>query len=96
MEGRGEIAVVAHSEGEFDVIALRDDGPGVDPEAKELVFEPLYTTKAKGTGLGLPICRQIVERHGGSIELAEPRAPGARMVVHLPRSKARMKEQEAG
>ena len=96
MEGRGEIAVVAHSEGDFDVIALQDDGPGIDPEAKELVFEPLYTTKAKGTGLGLPICRQIVERHGGSIELAKPRGPGARMVIHLPRSKARTKEQEAG
>ena len=65
-------------------------------EAKKLVFEPLHTTKAKGTGLGLPICRQIVERHGGSIELAEPREPGARMVIHLPRGKTTMTDQEAG
>ena len=48
---------------------MRDDGPGIPAEARYRIFEALFTTKAKGSGLGLALCRRIVEAHGGSIDL---------------------------
>jgi two-component system sensor histidine kinase HydH len=64
-------------------LRVRDDGPGVPAEARYRIFEALFTTKAKGSGLGLALCRRILEAHGGSIELeATPR--GASFVLALP------------
>ncbi|HXX81374.1 MAG TPA: PAS domain S-box protein, partial [Thermodesulfovibrionales bacterium] len=48
-------------------ITVKDDGAGITADALERIFEPFYTTKKEGTGLGLPICRKIMEAHGGSI-----------------------------
>ena len=50
-------------------IRVRDDGPGVPVEARHRIFEALYTTKARGNGLGLALCRRIIDAHGGSIDL---------------------------
>jgi PAS domain S-box-containing protein len=85
MDGGGAIEVEAQREPGFDVILLRDSGPGVPAAARSRLFEPLFTTKAKGTGLGLAICRQIVERHGGTIVLDETERPGAAFRIRLPR-----------
>jgi C4-dicarboxylate-specific signal transduction histidine kinase len=49
------------------IVSMRDTGPGLDPELKETVFDPFFTTKREGTGMGLSICRKIVEAHGGRI-----------------------------
>jgi PAS domain S-box-containing protein len=81
----GEIVVEACSDGAFDTITLRDNGPGIPNEQRHRVFEPLFTTKAKGTGLGLAICRQIVQQHGGTIELVDHDRPGAAFRIRLPR-----------
>jgi PAS domain S-box-containing protein len=67
-----------------DVIELEDDGPGVPDELRERIFEPLFTTRPKGTGLGLPICRQIIEAHGGMIELTAKDDPGTVFRIRLP------------
>jgi signal transduction histidine kinase len=80
----GRIRVEAHRGGEFDEILVRDDGPGVPSDLRQRVFEPLITTKAKGTGLGLPICRQIVERHGGTIDLIDVEGRGVGFRIRLP------------
>lgn len=69
-------------------IALRDNGPGLSPEAMEKLFEPFFTTKKGGTGLGLVISRRIVEAHGGWIEVADRGATGAEFVITLPRGQA--------
>jgi signal transduction histidine kinase len=65
-------------------VAVADSGPGVPPELRERVFEPFFTTRAKGVGLGLAIARQIVEAHGGRIELGSSDSGGARFVVSVP------------
>jgi signal transduction histidine kinase len=48
-------------------VAVRDSGPGLTPAALEHLFEPFYTTKPSGLGLGLSICRSIIEAHGGRL-----------------------------
>ncbi len=70
-------------EGEF-IIALRDDGPGIDPENLERVFEPLVSTKAFGVGLGLPLVRQIVELHGGKVQISNRPERGVEVEIVLP------------
>jgi C4-dicarboxylate-specific signal transduction histidine kinase len=49
------------------LVAVRDSGPGLAPEALEHIFQPFLTTKPEGLGLGLPICCSIIERHGGRL-----------------------------
>lgn len=68
-------------------ITVEDDGPGIPWEKRAMVFEPFFTTKpaGQGTGLGLPICSEIVNSHGGSLRLEEPESGlGARFVISLP------------
>jgi signal transduction histidine kinase len=65
-------------------IGVRDVGPGVPADVRSEIFRPFYTTKSQGTGLGLPISHQIVERHGGRLWLEETPGGGATFVVALP------------
>jgi PAS domain S-box-containing protein len=78
------------------LITVEDTGPGIADEALERLFESFFTTKTTGMGMGLPICRSIIEAHGGSIT-AENRSdrPGARFVIHLPTPQGRIKAPNA-
>jgi signal transduction histidine kinase len=66
-------------------VAVRDNGPGLTPEQIQRIFEPFYTTKTKGTGLGMAIAKRIVEAHGGQIAVGRGPGPGAEIVLTLPR-----------
>jgi len=57
------------------LVAVRDSGPGIDPSHLERVFDAFYSTKSSGTGMGLSICRSIIDAHGGRLwgEANEPR-----------------------
>jgi C4-dicarboxylate-specific signal transduction histidine kinase len=68
------------------LVAVRDSGPGIDPTRLEQVFEAFYTTKSSGVGMGLSICRSIIDTHGGRLwaEANEPR--GAVFQFTLPRA----------
>jgi signal transduction histidine kinase len=65
------------------VVAIDDDGPGIPPDARERVFELFWTSKRGGTGLGLPLARRAIDRHGGELELLDRPGGGSRFVVHL-------------
>jgi len=64
-------------------LAIEDSGPGVSDAIRRRLFEPLMTTKARGIGLGLPLVKRILERHGGSITYV-PATAGARFLLRLP------------
>ena len=84
-EGRGEFLVEATRQADCDTIVFRDTGPGIAPEIRQDVFEPLVTNGVHGTGLGLTICREIVQRHGGTIEAMDHEEGGAAFRIRLPR-----------
>jgi signal transduction histidine kinase len=81
-------------DGSCCVVEVIDNGPGILKEHRPHLFEPFFTTKpvGKGTGLGLSISYNIVETHGGKIDVISARGQGARFVVHLPLSGAKAKD----
>ena len=70
LDGQGEIDIIMSADSEFVIIQVRDSGPGISEEHLEKIFEPMFTTKKTGTGLGLVICKSIIEQHGGSISVS--------------------------
>jgi two-component system sensor histidine kinase FlrB len=65
-------------------IDVRDNGPGVPAELRARLFEPFFTTRPGGSGLGLAVARAVVEAHGGTVELLEQGGPGAHFRLELP------------
>jgi signal transduction histidine kinase/MFS family permease len=84
MPGPGEIAVAARDDGDAIELRIRDTGLGMDDEALARVFEPYFSTKATGTGLGLPIARRNVELSGGRIEVESEKGRGTTVILRLP------------
>jgi signal transduction histidine kinase len=78
------VTVTLRRRGAEAVLEVSDNGPGIAPDRLATVFEPFVTSKPRGMGLGLPICREIVEGHGGRIELRSPAGGGVTVVVALP------------
>lgn len=67
------------------VVTIEDSGPGIDADDPESIFQPFFTTKSSGVGLGLSICRSIVEAHGGRLSAAAAKPYGSIFQVVLPR-----------
>jgi two-component system sensor kinase FixL len=80
----GTVTVMITPQADHVRFAVIDTGPGVSPDRVERLFEPFSTTKTEGMGLGLPICRSIVEAHGGEIWHEPARDGGAAFVFTLP------------
>jgi signal transduction histidine kinase len=66
------------------IVAVEDSGPGINPKDLESIFDPFITTKPDGIGLGLAICRLIVERHDGKLSASSDGRNGARFQLVLP------------
>jgi C4-dicarboxylate-specific signal transduction histidine kinase len=66
------------------IVAVEDNGPGFDPKQAGSIFDAFFTTKSHGVGLGLAICRMIVERHGGQLAAASDGKTGAQFQFILP------------
>jgi signal transduction histidine kinase len=71
-------------DGDFIEISVTDSGEGISPENMKKLFQPLFTTKAKGIGLGLVVCRNLVQANGGRIEVASEVGEGTTFTVKLP------------
>jgi two-component system, NtrC family, sensor histidine kinase HydH len=84
MPGGGEIAVWAKSANKSLWVAVEDQGCGISPEALEKIWDPFFTTKDKGTGLGLGIVKNIIEAHNGQVRIDNRPEGGARVSVRLP------------
>ncbi len=80
----GEVRVRLRRAGETLVLEVRDSGSGMDAATLDKIFEPYFSTKAAGTGLGLPIARKVIEDHGGSIRLASVPGEGTTVTIELP------------
>jgi NO-binding membrane sensor protein with MHYT domain len=80
-----ELAIRSQRHGPEQVlIAIRDTGVGIDPQSVRGIFEAFYSTKPSGMGMGLSICRSIVESHGGTIWASPNEGPGATVQFALP------------
>lgn len=80
----GAIITRAWRGDERTFLEVEDDGPGLDPRIVDRIFEPLVTAKVTGTGLGLALCRVIVEAHGGEITATASQRGGTSMHLWLP------------
>ena len=65
-------------------LSVADTGPGIPPENMARIFEPLFSTKSFGAGLGLSTVKQIVVQHGGTIDIDSERGAGTRVTIRLP------------
>ena len=83
-DGERRVTVRARAAPRRVTIEVEDNGPGFAPEVENRLFEPYVTTKSGGMGLGLAICRTIVESHGGSLEAAPAEGRGAVFRITFP------------
>jgi len=88
MPGRGTLRVSSTVTAASASIAVEDSGIGMDEEALARVFEPYFSTKTTGTGLGLPIARRNIELSGGGIDVQSEKGRGTRVTITLPRADA--------
>ncbi len=82
--GRDMLVTVAPTEPNGVLVAVADSGPGLDPANLEHVFDPFYTTKPEGLGIGLSICRSIIDAHGGRLWVSANQPRGAVFQFTLP------------
>jgi PAS domain S-box-containing protein len=90
MEYHGHIRLSARADGHGCELIVQDSGPGMPDDVRAQAFEPFYTTKTRGTGLGLPTVKRIIEAHHGTIEVECPPMGGALVRMTLPASKVPM------
>jgi PAS domain S-box-containing protein len=84
MQGRGRIRVAVAPAGSVCQIAFVDAGPGIPPDVRDKIFMPFFTTKTRGSGLGLPTVKRLIEAHSGQIAIDCPPTGGTTVVIRLP------------
>lgn len=84
MGREGELLITTQRKDDWVSISFQDTGPGITPEMQDRIFDFMFTTKEGGTGAGLWFCREVVEAHGGRIELKSEVGVGSAFTVLLP------------
>ena len=96
MKTGGILRIGTDVDDQWVLIHFTDTGGGISPENMSKIFEPYFTTKASGSGLGLLIVRRIVREHGGEIDLASDQGKGLTLTIRLPLQQQRARMLEAG
>jgi two-component system sensor kinase FixL len=91
VDGNGTITVSFDGDEQVQHVRISDAGPGMTPEIRQNLFRPFFTTKARGTGLGLPTAKRLVELHSGSIAIESTSGAGTVVAVSLPAVTVRLK-----
>jgi len=86
MQGKGQIRVAVGTVDAACQIAFVDSGPGIPQEVRDKIFTPFFTTKRRGSGLGLPTAKRLIEAHDGQIVIDCPQTGGTSVLVRLPLS----------
>lgn len=84
LQGKGTVVVRLTSEKDRQSVTVADQGPGMSPDARANLFRPFFTTKSRGTGLGLPTAKRLIELHSGSIAVDSVPGQGTTVTVTLP------------
>ncbi|MDY6798632.1 MAG: ATP-binding protein [Pseudomonadota bacterium] len=92
---RGRVEVNVEKTGNFWILHVDDDGPGIDPELREQIFEPFFSTRpaGEGTGLGLAVVGSVIKEHQGQLEVGESHLGGCRMSLYWPVAGVESEEQ---
>jgi two-component system NtrC family sensor kinase len=94
MDGKGTLTVTVGSTVDSQVeVSFVDTGHGIATEDMEKIFQPLFSTKAKGIGFGLSIAKMVVDKHGGTIEAKAEPGKGANIVIRLPTEDVKIKNK---
>ena len=80
----GKLTIGTREKGKFLEMEITDTGCGMPQETIDKIFDPLFTTKAKGIGLGLAVCKSIIDRHEGNIEVKSQVGKGTSFIIRLP------------
>jgi signal transduction histidine kinase len=92
----GSVRVDVRADQRMITVRVRDNGPGVPAAVRDRLFEPFVTGKPDGVGLGLSICKRLIEAHGGAIHATNPPTGGAEIAFTLPPAEEGMRGQEKG
>ena len=88
IDGKGAVTVECGREDSFSFISVTDSGAGIDPEDLDKIFEPYYSTKKLGVGLGLAVTKRFIEEHGGHISIASEVGKGTTIKIKVPSHEA--------
>ncbi|MHB8068531.1 MAG: PAS domain S-box protein [Desulfobaccales bacterium] len=83
----GRIHIATQAAHNAVLITIKDSGPGIPPAIRDKVFDPYFTTKSDGSGIGLSLCQRIITDHGGTIEVSTADLGGTQFVLRIPREK---------
>ncbi|MCG2712654.1 MAG: ATP-binding protein [Candidatus Omnitrophica bacterium] len=84
MKNKGFLNIETSAQANFVQVNIKDTGPGIAPDDSQTIFEPLYSTKPGGSGLGLAVSATIVKAHNGSIEAKSEQGKGTEIIIKLP------------
>lgn len=96
IKDRGEIEIKVSKEKKGLRMVIKDTGLGIKKNLLDKIFEPYFSTKEVGTGLGLPIAKKIIESHGGSLRLSSQEGKGTKIIIHLPQESLEVNREESG
>jgi hypothetical protein len=91
VDGPRELVISTEQRQTNGLISVRDSGPGIDPDQRERVFDAFYTTKSNGVGIGLSICRSIIDAHGGRLWIETNELRGAAFQITIPSAPGELK-----